>query len=72
MKRAYEQRPEAVQAWLNGDVRRFRDGAHSRRGAEIQWGDETGCARTMYAGSSYAQIGKTPTAAWQVDAKVCQ
>ncbi|MEX3592782.1 MAG: hypothetical protein VB140_08335 [Burkholderia sp.] len=42
MKRAYEQRPKAVQAWLNET---YPEIALARRvkaeGAKMQWGDET-------------------------------
>ncbi|KAF1014339.1 MAG: hypothetical protein E5299_00826 [Burkholderia gladioli] len=44
MKQAYEQRPEAVQAWLNETYPEIRAGPPIAEGAEIQWGDERGAA----------------------------
>jgi transposase len=59
IKRAYEQRPEAVKAWLDEAypqiARRAKD-----EGAEIQWGDETGLRSDDVRGRSYAPAGKTP------------
>ncbi|WP_080492205.1 IS630 family transposase [Burkholderia ubonensis] len=59
MKRAYEQRPEAVQAWLNETYPEIARRAKAE-GAEIQWGDETGLRSDDVRGRSYAPIGKTP------------
>ncbi|KVM82853.1 hypothetical protein WJ60_23315 [Burkholderia ubonensis] len=59
MKRAYEQRPEAVQAWLNETYPEIARRAKAE-GVEIQWGDETGLRSDDVRGRSYAPIGKTP------------
>ncbi len=59
LKRAYEQKPERVEAWLKNDypeiVRRAK-----AEGAEIHWGDETGVRSDCQHGRSYAPAGKTP------------
>ncbi|XDJ36045.1 MAG: winged helix-turn-helix domain-containing protein [Burkholderia sp.] len=52
MKRAYEQRPEAVQAWLNETYPEISLRAIAE-GAEIQWGDETGHRSDDVRGRSY-------------------
>ena len=61
IKRAYEQNPEAVKAWLEdqypGIEQRARQG-----GAEIYWGDETALVNTDVRGRSFASAGKTPVA----------
>ncbi|MEX3591781.1 MAG: IS630 family transposase [Burkholderia sp.] len=59
MKRAYEQRSEAVQAWLNETYPEISCQAIAE-GAEIQWGDETGLRWDDVRNHSYAPIGKTP------------
>ena len=45
IKRAYEQRPEAVQAWLEGQYSAIEQRAR-HEGAEIHWGDETALVNT--------------------------
>ena len=40
IKRAYEQNPQAVQAWLQGEYPGIKQRA-KRKGAEIHWGDES-------------------------------
>ena len=59
IKRAYEQSPEAVQAWLNGEYPAIEERAR-REGGEIHWGDETALVNTDVRGRSYAPAGKTP------------
>ncbi len=59
IKKAYEQRPEAVQAWLDKDYPEIEQRAKAE-GAEIHWGDETAVVNTDVRGRSYAPIGKTP------------
>ncbi len=61
IKRAYEQSPEAVQAWLEGEYPAIEQRAR-REGAEIHWGDETALVNTDVRGRSYAPAGKTPVA----------
>jgi len=60
-KKAYEQRPEAVQAWLNDQYPQIEQRAKAE-GAEIHWGDETALVNTDVRGRSYAPAGKTPVA----------
>ena len=59
IKRAYEQKPEAVQAWLEGEYPAIEQRARGE-GAEIHWGDETALVNTDVRGRSYAPAGKTP------------
>lgn len=59
IKKAYEQRPEAVQAWLDEAYPEIERRAKSE-GAEIHWGDETAVVNTDVRGRSYAPAGKTP------------
>ena len=61
IKRAYEQSPAAVQAWLEGEYPGIEQRARSE-GAEIHWGDETALVNTGVRGRSYAPAGKTPVA----------
>lgn len=56
IKRAYEQNPEAVQAWLQGEYPDIEQRAR-REGAEINWGDETALTNTDVRGRSYAPAG---------------
>jgi transposase len=59
IRRAYEQRPEAVQKWLTEEYPDIEQRAKSE-GAEIHWGDETALVNTDVRGRSYAPAGKTP------------
>jgi transposase len=59
IRRAYEQRPEAVQAWLNEQYPEIEKRAKAE-GGEIHWGDETALVNTDVRGRSYAPAGKTP------------
>ena len=61
IKRAYEQSPEAVQNWLQGEYPAIDQRARAE-GAEIHWGDETALVNTDVRGRSYAPAGKTPVA----------
>ncbi len=61
IKRAYEQNPEAVQAWLEGEYPGIAERAQ-QEGAEIHWGDETALVNTDVRGRSFAPTGKTPVA----------
>jgi transposase len=61
IKKAYEQRPEAVQAWLDEQYPAIEAQARAQ-GAEIHWGDETALVNTDVRGRSYAPAGKTPVA----------
>jgi transposase len=59
IKKAYEQRPEAVQKWLDEEYPRIEQRAKAED-AEIHWGDETAVVNTDVRGRSYAPAGKTP------------
>ncbi len=61
IRRAYEQSPVAVQAWLEGEYPGIAERAR-REGAEIHWGDETALANTDVRGRSFAPAGQTPVA----------
>ena len=61
IKKAYEQRPEAVQAWLDEQYPEI-DRRAKAEGAEIHWGDETALVNTDVRGRCYAPAGKTPVA----------
>ena len=61
IKRAYEQNPVAVQAWLEGEYPAIEQRARAE-GGEIHWGDETALVNTDVRGRSYAPAGKTPVA----------
>lgn len=59
IKKAYEQRPEAVKSWLDNEYPDIERRAKAE-GAEIHWGDETAVVNTDVRGRSYAPAGKTP------------
>jgi len=61
IKRAYEQRPEAVQAWLDDEYPAIAERAKVE-GAEIHWGDETALVNTDVRGRGYSPKGQTPVA----------
>lgn len=61
IRRAYEQSPEAVQAWLEGEYPGIAERAR-HEGAEIHWGDETALVNTDVRGRSFAPAGQTPVA----------
>jgi transposase len=59
IKKAYEQRPEAVQQWLTEEYPAIEKRAKAE-GGEIHWGDETALVNTDVRGRSYAPAGQTP------------
>lgn len=61
IKKAYEQRPEAVQQWLDEHYPAIEAQAKTE-GGEIHWGDETALVNTDVRGRSYAPAGQTPVA----------
>jgi transposase len=62
LKRAYEQNPTAVKAWLEQEFPAIAAKAKSE-GAEIQWMDETSLDNTDARGRGYSPKGKTPISA---------
>jgi transposase len=60
VKKAFEQNPEAVRAWLAEEYPAIRTRA-KRTGAEIHWGDEMGLRSDHATGTTYGLRGKTPT-----------
>lgn len=61
IKKAYEQRPEAVKKWLDESYPEIAKRAHAENG-EIHWGDETALVNTDVRGRGFAPKGKTPVA----------
>ena len=61
IKKAYEQRPEAVKAWLDEQYPKIETQAKAE-GGEIHWGDETALVNTDVRGRGYAPKGQTPVA----------
>jgi transposase len=59
IRRAIEQRPERIRAWLAEDYPRLAARAKAA-GAEIHWGDETGISNQASYGRSFAPKGQTP------------
>jgi transposase len=59
IKRAYEQQPEAVKAWLQQQYPAIEARAKAEAG-EVHWGDETALVNTDVRGRSYAPKGQTP------------
>jgi transposase len=57
--RAYQQRPEEVQKWLDEEYPRIRQLAR-RKKAMIFFGDEAGVRSDHHAGTTWAVKGKTP------------
>lgn len=57
--RAYQQRPEDVQRWLNDEYPSIRALA-KREGAIIYFGDEAGVRSDHHAGTTWAPKGRTP------------
>ena len=57
--RAYPQKPEAVQEWLNKEYPRIQTLAR-RMKAQIFFGDEAGVRSDHHAGTTWAVKGKTP------------
>ena len=59
LKRAYEQNPQQVKAWLDVEYPAIEQQAKQQR-AEIAWGDESGLRSDAQVGRGYAPIGHTP------------
>jgi transposase len=59
LKRAYEQDPKAVEAWLEQTYPAIVQRAQ-QEGAEIAWGDESGLRSDDHTGRGYAPAGDTP------------
>jgi hypothetical protein len=59
IRRAYEQSPAKVKAWLEAEYPAIHARAKAE-GAEIHWGDKTGLVNTDVRGRSYAPRGRTP------------
>lgn len=59
VRQAYEQKPEAVQSWLEKDYPMLQKEAKKEK-ALIFWGDEMGLRSDDEVGRSYSRIGKTP------------
>lgn len=59
LRKAYEQDPKRVDAWLNEQYPQIKERA-KQENAEIHWGDETGLRNDSQHGRSYAPKGKTP------------
>ena len=59
LKKAYEQRPEAVEKWLKDEYPSIKAQAKKEK-AEIYWGDETGLRNDSQHERGYAPKGKTP------------
>jgi transposase len=60
IKRAYEQKPQAVQKWLAEAYPAIAARAKAHK-AEIHWGDETGIQNTAYRQRGFAPRGEPPT-----------
>jgi len=61
IKRAYEQRPEVVKAWLDEEYPQIAQRAKDED-AEIHWGDETAVVNTDVRGRGYQPKAQTPVA----------
>lgn len=61
IKRAYEQRPEALKQWLDEQYPKITQRAKTED-AEIHWGDETAVVNTDVRGRGYQPKGQTPVA----------
>ena len=59
LNRAYEQKPQAIKAWLESDYAAIEQRAQQEE-AEIAWGDESGLRSDAQVGRGYAPIGHTP------------
>ena len=59
LKRAYEQNPQRVKAWLDIEYPAIEQRAQQEK-AEIAWGDESGRRSAAQVGRGYAPIGHTP------------
>jgi len=59
LKRAYEQNPKKVKAWLEQEYPTIKGRAKAEK-AEIHWGDETAISNECNYGRSYSPMGVTP------------
>lgn len=59
LKRAYEQDPQVVKAWLETDYPAIEQRAETED-AKIAWGDESGLRSDAQVGRGYAPVGHTP------------
>lgn len=59
IKKAYEQRPEAVKKWLDEEYPEITKRAYAQ-GGEIHWGDETALVNTDVRGRGFSPKGQTP------------
>lgn len=59
LRRAYEQRPQAVKQWLDENYPAIQKRA-KKEDAEIYWGDETGLSSEDNRGRGYSPKGITP------------
>ncbi len=59
IKKAFEQKPERVQKWLEQEYPAIENKAKIEK-TIIYFGDETGCRSNHQAGKSYAPKGQTP------------
>ena len=57
--RAYQQNPQAVEAWLKKEYPKIKRMA-AKSGAEIFFGDEAGVRSDHHSGTTWSPIGKTP------------
>jgi transposase len=57
--RAYQQNPQAVEAWIKSEYPKIRRKA-AKEGAEIFFGDEAGVRSDHHSGTTWAPKGKTP------------
>lgn len=69
LKKAYEQNPKRVNAWLDEEYPQIKERA-KQENAEIHWGDETGLRNDSQHGRSFAPKGKTPVQV--IPAKHCR
>jgi transposase len=59
LKRAYEQDPQALKAWLETDYPAIEQQAKTEE-SDIAWGDESGLRSDAQVGRGYAPRGQTP------------
>lgn len=59
IRKAFEQKPEKVQKWLEEEYPKIKEQAKKEKGV-IYFGDETGCRSDHQTGRSYAPKGQTP------------
>jgi transposase len=59
LRRAYQQKPEAVQQFLENEYPKIKAQAKTL-GARIYWGDEASIRSDYHSGTTWAEKGKTP------------